>query len=227
MYETKEGFLEICLTSCMLSFSMSYYGTEAKAKTLHFYFQAKSRILTQRPFRACFKVEACWKLKPSRSTISYLTEKYLGGWCVSIPQKTFSGRKKQVITAEKVRLFRTFVNNDPMKSHRRGRAPWAAWASMLPAGWKMPQGRCTILLQKDVSLDHADTVTMKRLQKWFGERFIARDNNKCLDLLYLWKEVLTFLKHKLLGNKYGSGYTTWCHNAVANIVADSTPAYIS
>ena len=26
---------------------------------------------------------------------------------------------------------------------------------------------------------------------------------------------------------YGSRYTTWCHNAVANIVTDSTPAYIS
>ena len=35
------------------------------------------------------------------------------------------------------------------------------------------------------------------------------------------------MKHRLLGNKYGSRYTTLCHNAVANIVADSTPAYIS
>ena len=35
---------------------------------------------------------------------------------------------KQVRAAERVRLIRTFVNNDPMKSQRRGGAPWVAWA---------------------------------------------------------------------------------------------------
>ena len=91
---------------------------------------------------------------PYRSTIIYLIVEYLIGWCVSISHKSFSGRKKHVRTAEKARLIRTFVNDDPMKSHRRCGAPWAAWASLLPFCWKMTQGRCTnctILLQKDVS----------------------------------------------------------------------------
>ena len=32
-----------------------------------------------------------------------------------MPQKSFSGRKKQVRAAEKARLIRTLVKNDPMK----------------------------------------------------------------------------------------------------------------
>ena len=43
--------------------------------------------------------------------------------------------------------------------------------------WKMTQGRCTILLQKDVSSRSWATVTIKRLQKRFGERFIARSTS--------------------------------------------------
>ena len=85
------------LTACMLRFIRSYYRTKDKG------------------FRARFKDETV----PSRNTIIYLTVKYHIGWCVSVPYKTFSGRKKHVRTAEKVRLIRTFVNNDPMKSHRR------------------------------------------------------------------------------------------------------------
>ena len=121
MHETKEGFLEVCLTACMLWFIRSYYRTKEKAKTLQFQFWSKYSISTQRRFRASFKDETL----PSRNTIIYLTVKYLIGWCVSIPHKLFSGRKKHVGTAEKARLIHMFVSNDPMKSHRRCGAPWA------------------------------------------------------------------------------------------------------
>ena len=86
--------------------------------------------------------------------IIYLTVKYLIGWCVSVHHESFSWGKKHVRTAEKTRLIRTFVNNDPMKSHRRCGAPWAAWALLLPSCLEMTQERCTILLQKDVSPVH-------------------------------------------------------------------------
>ena len=36
-----------------------------------------------------------------------------------MPQKSFSELKKQVRTAEEVRLIRTLVDNVPMKFHRR------------------------------------------------------------------------------------------------------------
>ena len=104
-------------------------------------------------------------------TLLYLIVEYLIGWCVSISHKSFSGRKNHVRTDEKARLIRTFVNNDPMKSHRRCGAPWAAWASLLPSCWKMTQGRCTnctILLQKDVSPVYAATVTIKWLRSGSG-----------------------------------------------------------
>ena len=35
--ETKEGFMEICLTECMLSSIRWYNRTKEKAKTLHFH----------------------------------------------------------------------------------------------------------------------------------------------------------------------------------------------
>ena len=105
VHETKERSLEICLTACMLSFVRSYNRTKEKAKTLQFHFWAKSSILTQRRFRDRFRHETV----SSRNTIICLTEKYTRGRCVSIPQKSFSGRKKQVRTAEKARLIRTLV----------------------------------------------------------------------------------------------------------------------
>ena len=133
MHETKEGFMEICLTACMLWFIMSCNRMKEKAKTLQFHFWSKSSVLKQRRFRARFKDGTA----PSRNTIIYLAVEYLIEWCVSISHKSFSGRKKHVRTAEKARLIRTFVNNDPMKSHRLCGAPWAAW---VPSCWKMMQG---------------------------------------------------------------------------------------
>ena len=47
-------------------------------------------------------------------------------------QKSFSELKKQVRTAEEVRLISKLFDNVPMKFHRRGGAPWAVWASLLP-----------------------------------------------------------------------------------------------
>ena len=44
------------------------------------------------------------------------------------------------------------------------------WASLFPSGGKMAQGRCTILLQKDMSPVHAATVTIKRLRSVSGSR---------------------------------------------------------
>ena len=167
MHETKEGFMEICLTACMLWFIRSCNRMKEKAKTVQFHFWSKSSVSKQRRFRARFKDGTV----PSRNTIIYLTVEYLIGWCVSISHKSFSGRKKHVRTAEKVRLIRTFVNNDPKKSYRRCGAPWAAWASLLLSCWKMTQGRCTnctILLQKDVSPVHAATVTIKWLRSGSG-----------------------------------------------------------
>ena len=70
-----------------------------------------------------------------------------------MPQKSFSGRKKQVRAAEKARLIRTLVNNDPMNLPTL----WDTVSSLgiiVPIGWKMTQGRCTILMQKDVFLVH-------------------------------------------------------------------------
>ena len=106
MHETKEGFLEICLTACMLWFIRSCNHMKEKAKTLQFHFRSKSSVSKQRRFRARFKDGTV----PSRNTIIYLTVEYLMGWCVSISHMSFSGRKKHVRTAEKARLIRAFVN---------------------------------------------------------------------------------------------------------------------
>ena len=94
---------------------MSYYCTKENAKIVQFYFETKSVVLTQRRFRAHFKV----KTAPSRNTILSLTEKYIRVGSVSNLQKSFSGRKKWIRTAEKVQTIRTLVKNDPKKSHRR------------------------------------------------------------------------------------------------------------
>ena len=154
----------------MLWFILSCNRMKEKAKTSQFHFWSKSSVSKQGVSEPVLKMEPCLPGTLSQNTL--LWNKYLIGWYVSISHKSFSGRKKHVRTAEKAQLIPTFVNNDPMKSHRRCGAPWAAWASwLLPSFWKMTQGRCTnctILLQKDVSPVHAATVTIKWLQSGSG-----------------------------------------------------------
>ena len=97
---------------------------EGKIESITFLFLIKIQHIEQRRFRVRFIVETVL----SRNTIIYLPEKYIGGSCVSIPEKAFSQRKKQVRAASKTRLISEFVKNDPMKSHpshRRGRAQWS------------------------------------------------------------------------------------------------------
>ena len=115
MHETKDNFLEICLTASTPSFIMSYYREKEKAKVVQFYLESKSIILTQRRFKVHFKTKSA----PSRNTILSLTEKFLRVGSVKNLQKSFSGRKKWIRTAERVQSVRTLVNNDPRKSHRR------------------------------------------------------------------------------------------------------------
>ena len=128
MHETKDNFLEICLTASTPSFIMSYYRekekakivqfyleSKEKAKIVQFYLESKSIILTQRRFKVHFKTKSA----PSRNTILSLTEKFLRVGSVKNLQKSFSGRKKWIRTAERVQSVRTLVNNDPRKSHRR------------------------------------------------------------------------------------------------------------
>ena len=149
-----------------------YYRTKEKAKTLQFQFWSKSSISTQRRFRARFRDETV----PSRNTITYFTVKYLIGWCVRIRHKSFSGRKKHVRTAEKARFIRTFVSNDPMKSHRHCGAPWAVVHHCCHQAGKGRRGGAPSCCRRmcpgcPPSMSHRDhQAAAKRL----GERFIAR-----------------------------------------------------
>ena len=84
---------------------MSYYSTKEKSKIVQFYFETKSVVLTQRRFRAHFKV----KTAPSRNTILSLTEKiYQSRKCQQPPEVVF--RKKEVDQN---------VRKDPNNPHAR------------------------------------------------------------------------------------------------------------
>ena len=109
MHETKEEFLEICLIACIVHTFINYVALpyEGKSENIAISHLIKIQHFVAKALQSQFKVETV----PSRNTIIYLTEKYIGGWCVSIPQKSFSERKKQVRTAEETRLIHTHVDN--------------------------------------------------------------------------------------------------------------------
>ena len=105
----------------------------------------------------------------SRNTIIYLTEKYPMGWYVSIPQKSFSGRTKQVRTTERLDWSTRSLRIIP-------------WNLTDVVGHREQLGRrCSHWMNYDAGeVHHPDaegcvprswaTVTIRRLQKCFGER---------------------------------------------------------
>ena len=94
---------------------MLIYSKEHKTKLVHFYFETKSIIVTQRKFKAHFKV----KTAPRRSTILGVVHKFLREGSVENLNKRFSGRKRSARTPEATAKAQDAIAKSPKKSCRR------------------------------------------------------------------------------------------------------------